>query len=97
MLVVFIGFLAMGMALPMLPRHVHETLGQGTVMVGVVMGSQYASSFFARLFAGEVADARGVRLCVLAGLLVACCIGAVYLASAQFLDRPPLSVGLVIT
>lgn len=96
MLVVFIGFLAMGMALPVLPRHVHETLGQGTVMVGVVMGSQYASSFFARLFAGEVADARGVRLCVLAGLLVACCVGAVYLASAQFLGRPALAVALVI-
>lgn len=96
MLVVFIGFLAMGMALPVLPRHVHETLGQGTVMVGVVMGSQYASSFFARLFAGEVADARGVRLCVLAGLLVACCIGAVYLASTQFPNRPALAVALVI-
>ena len=96
MLVVFIGFLPMGMALPVLPRHVHETMGQGTVMVGVVMGSQYASSFFARLFAGEVADVRGVRLCVLAGLLVACCIGGVYLASAEVLDRPALAVGLVI-
>ena len=56
-------------------------------MVGVVMGSQYASSFLARLSAGEVADTRGVRLCVLAGLVVACCIGVVYLASAQFAGR----------
>jgi MFS family permease len=96
MLVVFTGFLAMGMALPVLPLHVHNTLGQGTVMVGVVMGSQFASSFFARLLAGEVADARGAHISALAGLLVACCVGCVYLVSAQFVARPPLAVGLVI-
>ena len=96
MLVLFGGFIAIGMALPVLPRHVHDTLGQGTVMVGVVMGSQYASSFFARLLAGSVCDTRGAHLAALAGLLAACCVGAVYLASAQVVDQSMLSVGLVI-
>jgi MFS family permease len=96
MLVVFVGFVAIGIALPVLPRHVHDTLGWGTVMVGVVMGSQYASSFFARLMVGEVSDARGAHVSVVAGLLVACCTGAVYFLSAQVLDRPSLALGLVI-
>jgi MFS family permease len=96
MLVVFIGFLVMGMALPVLPRHVHDTLGQGTVMVGVVMGSQFASSLIARIWAGEVADARGVRTTALAGLLVTCCVGAVYLLSLLFADRPPVALGILI-
>src|SRR4051812_14307223 len=52
MATVFAGFFAMGMALPVLPRHVHDTLGQGTVIVGVVMGSQYLSAVFGRMFAG---------------------------------------------
>ena len=32
--VVFFGFLSIGLPLPVLPRHVHDTLGYGPVMVG---------------------------------------------------------------
>jgi MFS family permease len=97
MLAVFDGFLAMGMALPVLPRHVHDTLGQGTVMVGAVMGSQYASSIFGRMWAGGISDARGPRIAALAGLLAACGIGALYLASVPFTaSSPSLALGLVI-
>jgi MFS family permease len=96
MLAVFIGFLPMGMALPVLPRYVHDTLGQGTVMVGVVMGSQFAASLFARLWAGSVSDARGARVAALAGLMVGACVGVVYLVSTLFTDAPRVAVGVLV-
>jgi MFS family permease len=93
---VFIGYFAMGMAMPVVPLHVHSTLGFSTVVVGVVMGSQFASSFFARLWAGSVADARGGRYAAMAGLLGASGVGCTYLVSVAFLDRPTVSVGILV-
>jgi MFS family permease len=95
-LAVFVGFLAIGMVLPVIPRHVHDVLGQGTAMVGVVMGSQYLASFFGRFWAGALADARGPRVPVLIGLVTASCIGAVYLLSWHFVERTQLSLTLVV-
>lgn len=98
MLAVFVGFIAMGMALPVVPRHVHDTLGQGTVMVGFVMGSQYLSSLFGRMWAGGTVDGRGPKLAALIGLVAACGVGALYLASVPFLQSSPrLSLAFVIT
>ncbi|MDE2605929.1 MAG: MFS transporter [Burkholderiales bacterium] len=97
MLAVFVGFLATGMALPVIPRHVHDTLGQGTVMVGVVMGSQYLSSFFGRMWAGGMTDGRGPKSAALVGLAAACGVGVLYLASVPLVDAAPrLSLGLVL-
>lgn len=97
MLAVFAGFVAMGMALPVVPRHVHDTLGQGTVMVGFVMGSQYLSSLFGRMWAGGAVDGRGPKRAALAGLLAACAIGALYFASVPFTGTSPrLALALVI-
>jgi MFS family permease len=96
MLTVFVAFFAMGMALPVLPRHVHDALGQGTVMVGVVMGSQYVSSLFGRMWAGGMTDGRGPRRAALTGLLCASAIGALYLASVPFTDAPQLALAFVI-
>ena len=96
MLAVFVGFLAMGMVLPVVPRHVQDALGQGTVMVGVVMGVQYVSSLFGRMIAGGITDERGPRRAALLGLVAAACIGAFYLASVPFTDRPAVAVPMVI-
>lgn len=96
MLAVFIGLLGMAMALPVVPRHVHDTLGQGTVVVGVVMGIQYAASLFGRAAAGGMTDARGARRAALTGLAAATCIGVCYLASTAFVDRPSIALLLVM-
>ena len=96
MLAVFVGFVALGMALPVVPRHVHDTLGQGTVMVGFVMGSQYLSSVFGRMWAGGTVDARGPKLATLIGLCAACVVGTLYLASVPLIaSSPRLSLALV--
>ncbi|MDB5914423.1 MAG: putative transporter [Ramlibacter sp.] len=97
MAAVFVGFFAIGMALPVVPRHVHDTLGQGTVVVGFVMGIQYLSSIFGRMWSGEMSDARGPRIATLSGLLAVAAIGACYLASAPLVERAPqVSLALVV-
>jgi hypothetical protein len=42
--VVLVGFLVIGLALPVLPLHVSRDLGFGAFMVGLVTGSQFAAS-----------------------------------------------------
>lgn len=96
MAVVFIAFLAPGMMLPVVPRHVHDTLGFGTLVVGVVMASQFVAAIFARLWAGEVTDGRGAKVAGLAGALGVGGVGLVYLASLPFADRPVFSVSILI-
>lgn len=95
MAIVFVGLFATGMALPVLPRHVHDTLGQGTVMVGLVMGCQYAASLFARARAGSLADARGPRLGALTGFVASLGVAALYLVSAAAGDTK-IALGLVL-
>jgi predicted MFS family arabinose efflux permease len=95
----FIGFFAMGMAMPVLPLHVHNTLGQSTVIVGVVMGAQFLSAILVgRLWAGAVSDARGPRPAALAGLLgVVLVVGSLYFASVLlFADRPTMATATLV-
>jgi hypothetical protein len=40
--VVFVGFLVIGVAMPVLPLYVHDGLGFSTFVVGLVAGSQFA-------------------------------------------------------
>jgi MFS family permease len=96
MLTVFVGFLAMGIALPVVPRHVHDVLGQGTVVVGLVMGSQYISSVLGRMGAGGLTDTRGPRRAALAGLVAACGVGITYLACVPFTDSPRVALALLV-
>jgi predicted MFS family arabinose efflux permease len=87
------------MAMPVLPLHVHGTLGQSTVLVGVVMGAQYLSALLVgRLWAGATADSRGSRRAALAGLLgVMLVVASLYFASVLlFADRPSLATATII-
>jgi MFS family permease len=66
--VVLVAFFVVGMALPILPLHVHHELGFGTFEVGLVTGCQFVASLISRVWAGRYADARGAKRAV-----VACC------------------------
>jgi len=59
MAAVFIAFLVIGIAMPVLPLHVHQELGLGTFLVGLVAGSQFAAAIVSRVWAGRYADGRG--------------------------------------
>src|SRR5437879_1706534 len=59
--VVFIAFLVVGLAMPVLPLHVHHGLVLGTFVVGLVAGSQFAASLVSRVWAGRYADIRDAQ------------------------------------
>jgi MFS family permease len=94
--VVFVAFLVIGIAMPTLPLHVHNGLGMGTFMVGLVAGSQFAASLVSRPWAGNFSDSRGAKGGVVAGLLAAAASGLVYLLSLAFGKSPQTSVTVLL-
>src|SRR5260221_11338509 len=79
MIVVLIGFLIIGMAMPVLPLHVHQGLGLSTFVVGLVAGAQFAASLISRVWSGHFADSRGAKRAVVIGLFAATVAGLLYL------------------
>src|SRR5436309_6921588 len=96
MAVVFIAYLVIGVAMPVLPLHVHQGLGLGAFVVGLVAGSQFAASLLSRMWAGHHADSRGARSAVITGLLLAAASGALYLLSLRFTAQPVTSVMVLL-
>lgn len=96
MAVVFIAFLVVGIAMPILPLHVHDGLGRGTFAVGLVAGSQFAASLVSRPWAGHFSDSRGAKPGVIAGLGCAAAAGLLYLASLAFVATPWTSVAILL-
>src|SRR3954471_18893143 len=96
MTVVFIGFLIIGMALPVLPLHVHQSLGLSTFVVGLVTGSQFIAALISRVWAGHYADSRGAKRAIIAGLLAAVAGGLLYLVSLRFVGTPGVSAAILL-
>src|SRR4051812_1326983 len=94
--VVFVAFLVIGVAMPVLPLHVHDGLGLGTFAVGLVAGSQFAASLVSRPWAGHFSDSRGANRGVEVGLLAAAAAGLLYLASLGFAKVPLASVSILL-
>lgn len=93
---VFIAFLVIGLALPVLPLDVHQDLGLGTFVVGLVAGAQFAASLLSRFWAGNYADSRGSKRALVTGLLVAAAAGLLYFLSLGFVREPEISVTLLL-
>lgn len=94
-LTVFIGFVTIGMQMPVLPLHLHGTLGMGTLVVGLVIGLEFVVALASRPWAGNLADLRGAKRAVALGCLLAASSGLVYLASLAFIATPIMSVWIV--
>lgn len=94
--VVFTAFLVIGVAMPVLPLHVHDGLGLGPFVVGLVAGSQFAASLISRPWAGNYADGRGAKRAVVVGLLAATASGLLYLLSLAFSANPLTSVAILL-
>jgi MFS family permease len=94
--VVFVAFLVVGVAMPVLPLHVHSGLGFGTFVVGLVAGSQFAASLISRPWAGHYSDSRGAKRAVVVGLLTATASGLVYLLSLSFSSAPLTSASILL-
>jgi MFS family permease len=93
---VFVAFLVIGMALPVLPLHMQQGLGLGTFLVGLVAGSQFAAAIVSRAWAGGQADTRGPKRAVIAGLAIASGSGLIYLLSLSLIAAPSASVGILL-
>src|SRR3954471_10562594 len=96
MTVIFTGYLVIGIAMPVLPLHVHQGLGYGTFLVGIVAGSQFAASLISRFTAGHLADSRGAKRVVIAGLMAGSAAGVLYLMSIALLGTPALSLTVLL-
>ncbi|MGI4982835.1 MAG: MFS transporter [Janthinobacterium lividum] len=89
---VFLGFLAIGMPLTVLPTQVGHVLGFGTVAVGSAMGLQSLATLLTRQYAGRLCDTHGAKPIGLAGFVTAALAGVLYLLSALCTGRPVLSL-----
>ena len=96
MAAVFVAFLVTGLAMPVLPLHVHEGLGLGTFVVGLVAGAQFTASLLSRFWSGSYADGRGGKRAVVVGLIVATAAGLLYFLSLRFAGAPVASVTLLL-
>src|SRR5437879_1770842 len=96
MTVIFTGYLVIGIAMPVLPLHVHQGLGLGTFLVGLVAGSQFGAAILSRVLAGRYADASGPKHAVIAGLTIAVAAGLLYLLSLSFVAAPRMAVTILL-
>lgn len=94
---VFVAYLVIGLALPVIPLHVHQGLGLGTFVVGLVAGAQFTASLISRFWSGNYADGRGGRRAVVVGLLIAAAAGLLYLLSLRFAGFPQTSVTILLS
>ncbi|MDU4653852.1 MAG: hypothetical protein E6Y40_03540 [Klebsiella oxytoca] len=96
MAAVLVGFIIIGVALPVLPLHVKNDLGFGTFIVGLVAGAQFAASLISRVWSGSYSDRRGAKKGVVAGLIAAAVSGLLYQVSLWLVGMPVLSVGVLL-
>jgi MFS family permease len=95
-LAVFVGFLTIGLPLPVLPLHLHYTLGLSPVVVGIAIGAQFATALLSRAWAGGLADVSGSKRAMVLGLVSAAMSGTAYLASLAFTATPATSLGVLL-
>lgn len=96
MAVIFIVYLVIGIAMPVLPLHVHQGLGHSVFVVGLVAGGQFAAALISRPWAGGYAGRRGAKHAVIIGLLIATSAGLFYLLSLRFVSEPDTPVNVLL-
>src|SRR5271170_1117297 len=96
MAIVFAAYLVIGLAMPVLPLHVHQGLGLSAFVVGLVAGSQFAATLLTRVWAGSQADTRGAKRAIVTGLLLAAAAGLLYFLSLSFVATPAKSVTILL-
>ena len=79
--IVFCGYLALGLPIPVIALVVHDRLGFDAIVVGWVIGIQSLATVLTRSFAGRLSDGRGPKLSTCIGLPLAgprrCCVSLV--------------------
>jgi predicted MFS family arabinose efflux permease len=93
--VIFLGFLAVGLPLPTFSLYVPGVLHFSTAAVGIVVGLQSLATLLTRQFSGRLSDTRGPKPTAMLGLFCASMTGWLYLVSSAFAGHPMISVVLL--
>ncbi|WP_158991360.1 MFS transporter [Mucilaginibacter sp. L196] len=94
--IIFPEFLIMGISLGVLPAYVHNQLLFGNLVVGVVIGTQYAATLCTRHFAGRIADTKGGRASATTGLIFSSLSAVFCLLSSSLSSFRLLSLAILI-
>ena len=92
----FIGYLNIGIPLAVLPGYVHNHLGYGTVIAGLVISVQYLATLLSRPYASRIIDNSGSKRAVMYGLAGCGLSGALMLASSWLSTTPALSLACLL-
>jgi MFS family permease len=92
----FISFLCVGLPIAVLPGYVHDDMGYGSVMAGVVISTQYLSTLLSRPMSGSLADRLGPKRAVIYGLASCGLSGVLTLLSTSLAQFPLVSLSLLL-
>jgi len=92
----FLAYLVIGMQLAVLPPFVHDDLGFGAVLAGLVISTQYVATLLSRGFAGRTSDTAGPKRTALIGLLACAVSGLLMIAAALLRESRIASVGVML-
>ncbi|WP_312170180.1 MFS transporter [Stutzerimonas kunmingensis] len=92
----FMSYIANGLPLAVLPGFVLNDLGFGTVLAGIVIGTQYVSTLLSRPLAGVLADRFGAKWAVIVGLTGLALCGVLTTVAIVMHASPWLSVSTLI-
>ncbi len=92
----FIGYLSIGIPLAVLPGYVHNNLGYGTVIAGLVISVQYLATLLSRPYASRIIDNQGSKRAILYGLSGCGLSGVLMLVSSWLSATPALSLASLL-
>jgi MFS family permease len=92
----FLGYLCVGLPLPVIPLFLHDKLGFNSFIVGLVVGIQFLATVLTRGYAGRVTDRHGGKRSAIQGAAVCALGGVVYLVASLPGLSPTESLTIVV-
>jgi MFS family permease len=94
--ILFISYLCVAIALPVIPVHVTSTLGLGNGWAGLGVGVAFLSTILTRGYAGGLCDLRGAKFAVQRGLAFYVLGAVVSLASGMVSAQPVAAFAILV-